>query len=79
MNIEVEKESATIESVLEMIQMIAPEANIRRIDQDKKLFSIAALVKIDDTRKISKFSEEFEREFPQGRFSIIDDTSFPNE
>lgn len=79
LTIEVEKESTTIESVLEMIQVIAPEANIRRIDQGKNLFSIAALVKIDDTRKISKFSEEFEREFPKGSFSIIDDTSFPNE
>ena len=70
LTVEVEKSNAT-DSVLSMIQSIAPEANVRRIDQNENLFSVAALIKINDTSTISKFSEEFEREFPQGNFSIL--------
>ena len=79
LNIEVEKEGTTPESILNIIESISPEANIRRIDRDQNHFSIVALVKISEATEISEFSKEFDRKFPKGSFSIIDDSFMPNE
>jgi hypothetical protein len=79
LNIEVEKEDTTPESILKIIESISPEANIRRIDRDQNHFSIVALVKISEATEVSKFSKEFDRKFPKGSFSIIDDSFMPNE
>lgn len=79
LNIEVEKEGTTPESILKIIESVSPEANIRRIDRDQNHFSIVALVKISEASEVSKFSKEFDREFPKGSFSIIDDSFMPNE
>jgi len=64
---------------LEMIESAMPNANIRRIDQNENLFSIVALIKIMDQDTINHFSKDFQVRFPKGRFSIIDDSSMPNE
>ena len=79
LNIEVEKEDTTPESILKIIESISPEANIRRIDRDQNHFSIVALIKISAATEVSKFSKEFDRKFPKGSFSIIDDSFMPNE
>lgn len=79
LNIEVEKDGTTPESILKIIESISPEANIRRIDRDQNHFSIVAFVKISQATEVSKFSKEFDRKFPKGSFSIIDDSSMPNE
>ena len=79
LNIEVEKEGTTPESILKIIESISPEANIRRIDRDQNHFSIVALVKISEATEISEFSKAFDRKFPKGSFSIIDDSFMPNE
>ena len=79
LNIEVEKDGTTPESILKIIESICPEANIRRIDRDQNHFSIVALVKISQATEVSKFSKEFDRKFPKGSFSIIDDSFMPNE
>lgn len=79
LNIEVEKEGTTPESILKIIESVSPEANIRRIDRDQNHFSIVALVKISEASEVSKFSKEFDRKFPKGSFSIIDDSFMPNE
>ena len=79
LNIEVPKETETTESVLMFLKSVVPDANVRRIDQDQSIFSIVALVKINNSDFIGQFSKDFESKFPHGRFSIIDDTSVPNE
>ena len=79
LDIEVNQEDAISDKILEMIESAMPNANIRRIDQNENLFSIVALVKIIDKETINNFSNDFHQRFPQGRFSIIDDSSMPNE
>lgn len=79
LNIEVDKENASVEKVLDMVESITAEANVRRIDQDENNFSIVALIKIKNSQELIKFSQSFESKFPKGRFSIIDDISVPNE
>ena len=79
LNIEVEKGLESTDSVLKLVKAMTPEADIRRIDQDKNFFSVVAVVKINDPNFINQFSKDFESKFPQGRFSIIDDSSVPNE
>jgi uncharacterized membrane protein YhiD involved in acid resistance len=79
LNIEVNQEDAISDKIFEMIDSAMPNANIRRIDQNENLFSIVALVKIMDKETINNFSKDFHQRFPQGRFSIIDDSSIPNE
>jgi len=79
LSIEVNSEEAISDVILEMIESAMPNANIRRIDQNENLFSIVALVKIMDKETINNFSKDFHQRFPQGRFSIIDDSSMPNE
>ena len=79
LSIEVNQEEAISDKILEMIESAMPDANIRRIDQDENLFSIVALIRIMDKETINHFSKDFQQRFPQGRFSIIDDSSMPNE
>ena len=79
LSIEVNHEETISDKILEMIESAMPNANIRRIDQNENLFSIVALVKIIDKETINHFSKDFQVRFPQGRFSIIDDSSMPNE
>jgi hypothetical protein len=79
LSLEVHHEEAISDQILEMIESVMPNANIRRIDQNENLFSIVALVKIMDKETINHFSKDFHKRFPQGRLSIIDDSSMPNE
>jgi hypothetical protein len=79
LNIEVDQLNQSIESILTAIEAIAPDANIRRIDQDNETLAVTALVKIKDSTTINQFSTDFREKFPSGRFSFIDDSSMPNE
>jgi hypothetical protein len=79
LSIEVNSDETNSENLLEMIESAMPNANLRRFDQDGNIFSIVALVKIIDKETINHFSKDFQVRFPQGRFSIIDDSSMPNE
>lgn len=79
LNIEVDQASESTESIFSAIESIAPEAIIRRIEQDKETLAITALVKVKDSTIINQFSTDFREKFPNGRFSFIDDSSMPNE
>ena len=79
LNIEVDQANDSTESILNAIESIAPDAIIRRIEQDKETLSITALVKVKDSTIINQFSTDFREKFPNGRFSFIDDSSMPNE
>lgn len=79
LNIEVDQINQSTESILSAIEEIAPDANIRRIDQDKETLAVTALVKVKDSTIINGFSADFSKKFPNGRFSFVDDSSMPNE
>ena len=79
LNIEVDEGNASTKSILTTIETIAPDANIRRIDQDNETLAVTALVKVKDSTTINQFSIDFREKFPSGRFSFIDDSSMPNE
>ena len=78
-NIEVATTDATTETLVEMLESISPEANVRRIDQDHNHLSITALLKVKDASVINKFSMDFKAKFPSGKFTFIDDSFMPNE
>ena len=79
LNLEVDKNDTTSDSILKMIESIDADANIRRIDQDQNQYSVTAQIKLDSTNFLTQFSKEFDKEFPKGRFSIIDDSIIANE
>ena len=74
-----ELNDAEIKEVLSMLEEALPGANIKRIDQDDSNFSIVALVKIQSKKALLVFCGKFQEKFPQGKFSIIDDSVYPNE
>jgi len=73
LTIEVDNENLKSDAVLELLGNIAPNANIRRIDQNEKFFSVVALIEVGTKEDLLKLSQEFHKRFPTGRFSIIDD------
>ena len=79
LTLEVLKMGNEVEEVITLLESSAPEMNIRRIDQDEKTVSVVCLIKIKNKNALLKFCTKFESVFPKGRFSIIDDSSFPNE
>jgi len=79
LNIELDQLNRSTESILSAIEAIAPDANIRRIDQSKETLAVTALVKVKDSTTINRFSADFREKFPNGRFSFIDDSSMSNE
>ena len=79
LNIEVDEGNASTKSILTTIEAIAPDANIRRIDQDNETLAVTALVKVKDSTTINQFSIDFREKFPSGRFSFIYYSSMPNE
>ncbi len=79
LNIEVDKNDTTSDTILKMIESIDADANVRRIDQDQNQYSVTAQIKLENTDFLTQFSEEFDKEFPKGRFSIIDDSAIANE
>jgi len=79
LSVEVDKINTSTESLLTMVESISPEADVRRIDQDKERLSVTALLKVKDAAAINRFGKEFQEKFPSGSFSFIDDSSIPNE
>ena len=73
LTIEVDNENLKSDAVLELLGNIAPNANIRRIDQNEKFFSVVALIEVGTKEDLLKLSQEFHKRFPTGSFSIIDD------
>lgn len=79
LTLEVKKTDSEINSVLEMLESISPDTNIRRVDQEENNFSIVAHVNLGSKEDLIKFSTVFQEKFPSGSFSLIDDSCYPNE
>ena len=78
-SIEVPKPQTQIDEILNTLELSPTGINIRRIDQDEQSISITAFINLKDRVTLTKFSQDFESKFPGGRFSILDEFSFPNE
>jgi len=78
-NIEIEQEEHSYEPVIQLIQSISPEVNLRRVDQEGNNLSIHALIKVKDSDLINTLSKEFRVKYPSGRLSILDDSIIPSE
>ncbi len=79
LTMDISNEETEVKKVLSMLEEALPGANIKRIDQEDNNFSIVALVKIQCKKTLLEFCGEFQEKFPQGKFSIIDDSVYPNE
>lgn len=78
-SVEVDPHSTSTQSVLELIHAVSPDINIRRLDQDENILAIHALIKMHDPSLLNKLSKDFQKKYPNGKLSIIDDSSIPNE
>jgi len=79
LSIEISKEKAEVEEILQMMESGPTNLNVRRIDQDPKNLSITAFVNFPEKESLTSFCKEFQSKYPEGRFSILDDFTFPNE
>jgi signal transduction histidine kinase len=79
LTIEVKRADSEVKSVIEMLESITLDTNIRRVDQAEDNLSIVAHVNLESKEDLVKFSFEFQEKFPTGSFSLIDDSCYPNE
>ena len=68
-----------IEQILDILSKNTTEINLRRVDQDRNRLCLVCLAPELDKTKISNLSTTFLKEFPDGKLTIIDDHSFPND
>jgi hypothetical protein len=73
------KSDNEIEHATTLLTKISDDVNVRRIDRRPELLSITCLVRFDDLHDMENFSKGFDENFPEGSFTLIDDSSFPNE
>jgi hypothetical protein len=74
-----EDSNAHIDQILNSMSKVCPTIDIRKIHQDQNLFVIVALINLVDRSKLSQFSSLFHEEYPNGRFTLLDDSSIPLE
>ena len=78
MNVEVPRtppSDINLDQVLNSISKICPTIEIRKIHQDKNHFMIVAIMNFESKAKLSEFSSNFNAEYPEGRFTLLDDSS----
>ena len=74
-----DNENENLEDILKTVANICPTIEVRKIHQDNRIFTIVAIVNVNEPEILTKFSESFNSHYPNGRFTFIDDSSFPNE
>jgi uncharacterized membrane protein YhiD involved in acid resistance len=82
MNVEVPRTSPSdtnLDQVLNSISKICPTIEIRKIHQDQNHFMIVAIMNFESKAKLAEFSSDFNAEYPEGRFTLLDDSSLPVE
>lgn len=72
-----EDSKSHIDQILNSMSKVCPTIDIRKIHQDQNLFVIVALINFEDRSKLSQFSSLFQEEYPNGRFTLLDDSSIP--
>ena len=71
--------NSDIEQATTLLSKISDDVNIRRVDKRPDHISITCLASFEGIGEVETFSKNFEEEFPEGRFTLIDDSAFPNE
>lgn len=79
LSLEMPRESGNLEDILEILEKDPLQLDLRRIDHDEETLAVTAFANFEKKSTLLKFCSEFEKEFPKGRFSIIDDLSAPND
>jgi hypothetical protein len=68
-----------IEQATILLSKIADDVNVRRIDKGSNRLCITCLAHFSGLSDVNDFSKNFEEAFPEGSFTLIDDSAFPNE
>ena len=68
-----------LEQATSLLGEICQEVNVRRIDKGPDRISLTCLARFEGLGEVKNFSKAFEKAFPEGRFTMIDDSAFPNE
>ena len=73
------KEKNELHSATDILLKIGKDLNIRRIDKRPEVLVITCIACFDGLTDIKDFSKDFSEHFPKGSFTILDDSSLPNE
>lgn len=68
-----------LERATTLLEETCKEVNVRRLDKSSDRISITCLARFEGISEVKNFSTDFEKAFPEGRFTLIDDSAFPNE
>lgn len=73
------EEKNELHSATDILLKIGKDLNIRRIDKRPEVLAITCIARFDGLNDMKDFSKEFSEHFPKGSFTILDDSSLPNE
>jgi hypothetical protein len=73
------EEKNELHSATDILLKIGQDLNIRRIDKRPEVLVITCIARFDGLTDMKDFSTEFSEHFPKGSFTILDDSSLPNE
>lgn len=68
-----------LEMATNLLGDVCREVNIRRVDKGPGRISLTCLARFKGVTDLKNFSTAFEKAFPKGSFTLIDDSAFPNE
>jgi len=68
-----------LEKATSLLGEVCREVNVRRVDKGPDRISLTCLARFEGLGEVKSFSAAFEKAFPEGRFTLIDDSTFPNE
>ena len=68
-----------LERATNLLSEACREINVRRLDKGPDRLSLTCLARFEGLDEVRSFSTAFEEAFPEGRFTLIDDSAFPNE
>ena len=71
--------SDDLERATNLLGEVCRDVNVRRIDKGPGRISLTCLARFDGLTEVRTFSTAFEKAFPEGSFTLIDDSAFPNE
>ena len=74
-----ENSETTVSGITKLLKECCKDINVRQIDHTPNQLTISCLVRFDQLEDVDKLNDLFISEFPGSSFSILDDSSFPNE
>ena len=78
LNLEVDGHKYQVEDVLDLIETIKLNSDIRRIDEEGGKISLVFFINLEHKRSLINFCQKFKNSFEGGRYSIIDEGSSIN-